>query len=137
MRVFLDANILFSAAKSDGAVRELLRRLDGGGHRLVADAFVLAEARRNLEAKGAASLSALDALQQRLESAGLVRAFDLNSPMLAWLPEKDRPVLAAAIALACDVLLTGDRRHFGSQFGRSVGGVRILEPAALARELLG
>jgi len=26
MRVFLDANILFSAAKSDGAVRELLRR---------------------------------------------------------------------------------------------------------------
>ena len=31
MRVFLDANVLFSAAKSDGAVRELLRRLQTAG----------------------------------------------------------------------------------------------------------
>ena len=27
MRVFLDANVLFSAAKSDGAIRQLLRNL--------------------------------------------------------------------------------------------------------------
>ena len=32
MRVFLDANVLFSAAKSDGAVRELLRLLLQAGH---------------------------------------------------------------------------------------------------------
>ena len=30
-----------------------------------------------------------------------------------WLPEKDRPVLQAAIALACDVLVTGDSSNFG------------------------
>jgi hypothetical protein len=30
MRVFLDANILFSAAKSDGAVRQLLGLLHAG-----------------------------------------------------------------------------------------------------------
>ena len=30
MRVFLDANVIFSAAKSNGAVRELLARLYNG-----------------------------------------------------------------------------------------------------------
>ena len=48
MRVFLDANILFSAAKSDGAVRELLRLLLDGGHECWADDYVVIEARRNL-----------------------------------------------------------------------------------------
>ena len=42
MRVFLDANILFSAAKSDGAVRALLRLLVERGHEAVADAYVVA-----------------------------------------------------------------------------------------------
>ena len=46
MRVFLDANVLFSAAKSDGAIRELLGILVSSGHRLVADVYVLEEARR-------------------------------------------------------------------------------------------
>ena len=32
MRVFLDANILFSAAKSDGAVRALVKLLLERGH---------------------------------------------------------------------------------------------------------
>ena len=48
MRVFLDANILFSAAKSDGAVRELLRRRLDLGHDCRADDYVVIEARRNL-----------------------------------------------------------------------------------------
>lgn len=52
MRVFLDANVLFSAAKSDGAVRQLLRLLVDGGHECWADGYVVAEARRNLIAKG-------------------------------------------------------------------------------------
>ena len=49
MHVFLDANILFSAAKSAGAVRELLTRLLARGHVLCADQYVITEARRNLE----------------------------------------------------------------------------------------
>ena len=52
MRVFLDANILFSAAKSDGAVRHLLRLLLERGHECWADAYVVSEAQRNLSAKG-------------------------------------------------------------------------------------
>ena len=46
MRIFLDANILFSAAKSDGAVRRLLHRLLEGGHECHVDGYVVEEARR-------------------------------------------------------------------------------------------
>ncbi len=48
MRIFLDANILFSAARADGAVRQLLALCEDRGHELWADAYVLEEARRNL-----------------------------------------------------------------------------------------
>ena len=51
MRIFLDANILFSAAKSDGAIRQLLRNLTLANHTLVADSYVQAEASRNIAAK--------------------------------------------------------------------------------------
>lgn len=69
MRVFLDANVLFSAAKSDGAVRQLLRLLVDGGHECWADAYVVAEARRNLIAKGPQSVEALETLLTRLQFA--------------------------------------------------------------------
>lgn len=37
MRIFLDANVLFCAAQSAGAVRQLVRALQADGHALVAD----------------------------------------------------------------------------------------------------
>jgi uncharacterized protein len=137
MRVFLDANILFSAAKSDGAVRALLRLVVESGHECWADAYVVAEARRNLDAKGPQALHALDALLGHLRVAGAGSQAALNAPpgVLAWLPEKDRPVLAAAIALGCDALVTGDRTHFGSGYGRVFGGVTIHSPRSLAEQL--
>lgn len=49
-----------------------------------------------------------------------------------WLPEKDRPVLMAAIARRCDALLTGDRTHFGAGYGQTSDGVTIYTPGQLA-----
>ena len=46
MWVFLSANILFCAAKSDGAVRALLRLLLERGHECQVDAVMAAEARQ-------------------------------------------------------------------------------------------
>ena len=139
MRVFLDANVLFSAAKSDGAVRELLRRLQAAGHVLVADAYVAGEARRNLASKGASALDDLEALLSgvvdvvamvvtppRAASIDRVAATDLS-----WLPAKDQPVLAAAIRHRCEVLVTGDRAHFGAAYGQSFGGVTVHSPRSL------
>ena len=139
MRVFLDANILFSAAKSDGAVRALVRRLLENGHACCVDAYVIAEARRNLEAKGTEALQVLDALLMRLDvTAGAppATAATVNAHETSWLPENDRPVLSAAILLGCDALVTGDRTHFGPGYGHTFGGVTIHSPRSLAEHIL-
>jgi len=131
MRIFLDANILFSAAKSDGAIRRLLGLLAEAGHECHADAFVVEEARRNLVLKAPGSLALLDRLLDRIHVAQ-VRANPGESEVLRSLPEKDRPVLAAAMQLECEALVTGDRRHFGAWYGRTIGGVKIHSPRSLA-----
>ena len=135
MRVFLDANVLFSAAKSDGAIRQLLRLLLERGHECWVDAYVVSEARRNLVVKGPEALQVLDALLVHLRVAPAQPAVDHHAET-TWLPDKDRPVLAAAIRLGCDALVTGDLTHFGSGYGRSFGGVKIHSPRSLAERLL-
>jgi predicted nucleic acid-binding protein len=136
VRIFLDANILFSAAKSAGAIRRLLELLRGAGHECWVDGFVIAEARRNLELKAPSSLMVLDQLLPSLRVAAIqVRDPELDRELP--LVEKDRPILAAAIQLHCDALVTGDRTHFGELYGRSIRGVTIHSPRSLAEELLG
>lgn len=135
MRVFLDANILFSAARSDGAVRRLLALAEAEGHELWADIYVFEEARRNLAVKSPDGLAALEAIAKRIRIGGLPASSALSTEAMA-LPEKDRPVLAAAIHHRCDVLITGDRTHFGPLYGMKLQGVIILSPAMLAESIL-
>ncbi len=136
MRVFLDANILFSAAKSAGAVRELLRLLLDGGHECWVDDYVVIEARRNLIAKAPDVLISFEALLKRLRISP-AQAPGPELKLVNWLPEKDRTVLAAAIRLRCDALVTGDRTHFGPGYGKIFAGVTIHSPRSLAEQLLG
>jgi uncharacterized protein len=136
VRIFLDANILFSAAKSPGAIQRLLALLLEAGHDCWVDDYVITEARRNLDLKAASSLPTLDRLLKRLEVASTrPRGTELEASLP--LAEKDRPVLAAAIRLACDALVTGDQTHFGGLYGRKVRGVTIHSPRSLAEELWG
>jgi len=136
MRIFLDANILFSAAKSDGAVRRLLGLLLEAGHDCCVDGYVVEEARRNLAAKSPGSLSVLEQLLARMHSAGAQSAAAVLEASLD-LHEKDRPVLAAAIRHRCAALVTGDRTHFGHLYGRTVQGTTIHSPRSLAQAVLG
>lgn len=134
MRIFLDANVLFSAAKSAGAIRQLLHDLHADGHGLVADEYVATEARRNVAAK--ATSDAVDYLQALLAQIEVSPVqYAATAPAVLWLPEKDRPVLMAAMALKCDALVTGDRTHCGSGFGKAFDGVTIYSPAQLALEI--
>jgi predicted nucleic acid-binding protein len=135
MRIFLDANILFSAAKSDGAVRRMLRLLLQAGHECWVDDYVVIEARRNLSAKGADALTVFEALLAHLR-VGPVQAHAAVLKEIGWLPEKDRPVLAAAMHLRCEALVTGDRSHFGAGYGKTFGGVTVHSPRSLAGALL-
>ncbi|HEY8709337.1 MAG TPA: PIN domain-containing protein [Burkholderiaceae bacterium] len=135
MRIFLDANILFSAARADAAMRELLQILQSSGHALVADGYVVAEARRNLAAKEPGqALEDLEILLSVVEVAAVQGRPSTSAA--AWLPAKDQPVLLAAIALKCAVLVTGDKTHFGSGYGAVFDGVTICSPAQLAQKLL-
>ena len=136
MRVFLDANILFSAARTDGAIRRFLQMLRDGGHTLCVDDYVVTEARRNLERKGSASLSVLDELLRSMQFVSAMFPAHPWADVVDWLPEKDRPVLASASRLRCDVLLTGDRADFGPGFGRVFGGVTLHSPRSLFEQLL-
>lgn len=130
MRIFLDANILFSAAKSDGASRTLVDRLLAAGHECWMDAYVIDEARRNILAKQPNRVADVETLVARLRVAT-----EIPDPTAVALPddfpEKDRPVLAAAVMLGCQVLVTGDRSHFGPLFGRLVANVTIHSPRSL------
>ena len=135
MRIFLDANILFSAAKSDGAIRRLLALLVEAGHECWADGYVVQEARRNLAAKAPARVPVLDTLLARMHLAAEHPDPAALGASLA-VPEKDRPVLAAAIRLECEALVTGDRTHFGAFYGKTLGGVTIYSPRLLAQALV-
>lgn len=121
MRVFLDANIFSSAAKSDDAIRLLLQSLKLSQHTLVADTYVQTEAKRNTAAKAdAQAVSSLDALLGKVEVSivQFAQSPPAHQAAVLWLPEKDRPMLLAAMALACDVLMTGDSTHFGRGYGK-------------------
>jgi len=134
-RVFLDANILFSAAyRSDSRLRVFFELAAAGRMRLVASRFAHEEVRRNLAAKRPAALADLDVLLAQVE---IVREGGPSEVAAAsMLPAKDAPILAAAIAARCDWLITGDAQHFGSLFRRRVGGVRVGTAAEALRAVL-
>jgi uncharacterized protein len=122
-RVFLDANVLFSAAYRDGAGLVRLWSLPPRVV-LISSPYAIEEARRNLEGDGRARL---EVLLSALEIVGDVAIGTL--PIAVELPEKDRPILVAAITAAATHLLTGDRAHFGALYGRRIGGVLVQRPA--------
>ena len=127
MRLFLDANILFSAAHSPGGgARELVKLSDAGHCELITSQHAILEAERNLTLKSLPGPEAFD------EILGNVRRIpDAGPGLVAWaarlgLPENDAPILAAAAAAGADLLVTGDRKHFGHLYGNVVGRVRVV-----------
>lgn len=125
-RVFLDANVLFSAAyRADAGLLKLWRV---PGIQLCSSSYAVEEARINLDE--AAQRARLTQLESKLE---LFEAREQKLPSGILLPAKDTPILLAAIAADAAYLLTGDLRHFGPYLGRRIAGVMILTPGAYLR----
>ncbi len=129
VRLFLDANVLISAAwKEDSKVGRIWRI---HGVHLVTSEYVLGECRRNL---------LLPPQQQRLGELMLsVKVIPVpddaalqNPPQL---PLKDQPVLTAAVFARADFLVTGDIRHFGKWYGTTLLGIRIEPPGSFPQIL--
>lgn len=61
-----------------------------------------------------------------MECAPLPSASAIADAATQGLPDKDAPILAAAVAAQADILVTGDRTHFGHLYGKVIGGLRVL-----------
>ncbi len=126
-RLFLDANVLFSAAyKIDARLLPLwkLRSLT-----LCSSHYALQEARINL--RGEDQWTRLTELSAALQ---LFEAGQTSLPPGIILPEKDVPILLAAIEARATHLLTGDVQHFRAYFGKKINGIAIMRPGEYLRE---
>ena len=137
MKLFLDANILFTAAYSPTGISRKIFSLAEAGHcSLSTSAFALDEARRNLASKAPNHIPELDSLARLL-----VIVPEPKPDMVLWarqlsLPAKDAPIMAAAVQSGATVLVTGDRRDFGHLFGQTHNGVAVLSPRETLEYLL-
>jgi len=126
-RVFLDANVLFSSAYSrENGLLELWSLKTAT---LCTSRYALEEARFNLELES--QKERLNALTQKLE---IVDTAIEKLPRGIHLPEKDAPILLGALQAKATHLLTGDAKHFGAYYGKSIAGVLILRPADYLRK---
>jgi predicted nucleic acid-binding protein len=120
-RLFLDANILFSAAyRADAGLLDLWKLKNVT---LCTSPYALEEARINLLEDGQ---------KERLTRLATVLEFNDAAlhelPQGISLPEKDVPIMLAAIEARASHLITGDLRHFGPYFGKKISGVLIVLP---------
>ena len=116
MRVFLDANVLFTAAHNPHGKAAFIIELGAAGHFLLftSDAALI-EAERNLAAKYPHSLAFLEALMNNIT---LVTA-DLSAAFPDGLPVSDAIIFQAARSCQSTHFLTGDLRHFGPFMNRT------------------
>jgi predicted nucleic acid-binding protein len=121
-RLFLDANVLVSAAWKEGSKVGRIWRIPNV--ELITSNYVVVECQRNLPLG-----EQQDRLTRFLQS---VRVLEFqaapqleNSPPL---PAKDQHVFAAAVLSRAHYLVTGDRKHFGAWYGTTVLGLRVEPP---------
>ncbi len=122
LRVFLDANVIFSAVWSlDGIPSRVLKRSDV--FEILTCDMAVEEARRNLAAKRPEAMADFIAAVGTLVVVPTVvqgATIPLNS--------KDKPIFFTAKACRADVLLTGDRgfRNVAATEGKR--GLPVLSP---------
>jgi len=129
MRVFLDANVLFSASNAGSNIARLINLLVGSGEAVTSD-LAREEARRNITLKRPDWSAVFDVLMERIEVVpSVVFALPVS------LDEKDVPILCAAIRAECEYFATGDKRDFAHLYDQTVHGVKIISLIQLAKIL--
>ena len=124
IRLFLDANMLFTAAHNPSGKAALIIDLGAQGYwEVMSCSYAIEEARRNISIKFPDYLKRFEALMAMVIK--VPSRSGRNCP--AILPEKDRPILEAAIQCKVSYLLTGDIKDFGPIMNKPklTGGVVI------------
>jgi predicted nucleic acid-binding protein len=123
--LFLDANVLISAAWKEGS--EIAQIWQMKDVQLITSNYVMGEVQRNLH-----QLSQIDRLRVLMRSVRIIPLDKLPEvPEASALPEKDHPVLGGAIQAHATHLISGDKKHFGPFYGQIIRGVRITAPSEL------
>ena len=123
LAIYLDSNVVISACLDEHSKFLKFWRL----HNVEATVspYALAEIARNLP-----HASQRSRFKSLLAKTRIVSDADNRLvPSYVRLVEKDRPILAAAIAASLDCLVTGDKNHFAHLYGTTVSGVHILNPS--------
>ena len=130
MSIFLDANILFSGSNAKSHLHRLLIWLNGK-EELVTSQYAITEAERNILIKRPYWQDTFKALLLFVEHVP-------EAPLAldAGLPDKDKPILGAAIAAKSNYLVTGDKRDFGHLYGKTLSGVMVVSILELADIML-
>lgn len=114
-RLFLDANVLFTAAhNANGKAALLISFGEQGIVELYSSYYAKEEASRNLARKVPNCLARFDAV---MATVTLITGHSLQA-CPDGLPEKDWPIYRAAHACQADVLVNGDLRDFGTLMNR-------------------
>jgi len=125
MRVFLDANVLFSVSDLQSRTAQVLARLTLRNHVAITNSYAWDEAWRNISTKRP-HLTGLESFRERIT---IINAF--VEPMDVVCVEKDIPILAGAIGARCTHLWTGDKAHLGRYYGQKVQGVMVISGSQL------
>ena len=127
MRVFLDANILFSAADFRSLIAANLFKLLAQGNTAVTNTYAWDETVRNLSKKRPFLLNNLEWLREKVA----IVDEKMESYLTIDCEPKDVKILEGAIASGCSHLWTGDKKHFGAMYGKMVHGVLVVESVPL------
>ncbi len=123
-RVFVDANVMFSAVWREGS--GILRLWELKDVQLVTSPYALLEAERNIQVKKPSAFERFVALVSKIEISHATVQLSQDY----GLPAKDLPILEAAVGSGCVILLTGDITHFGHLIGIEAEGVMVMTVSA-------
>ncbi|MFW6414941.1 MAG: PIN domain-containing protein [Thermodesulfobacteriota bacterium] len=122
-RIFLDANVIFTAAHNPAGKSALLFELARKGYwELLTSQLAYEEARRNIDIKFSGCLPEIDKLIKEIK----IIPHTVQSSCPLELPNKDKPIFLAALQGGATHLLTGDLTHFGPFMNKAADTKGIL-----------
>ena len=139
-KVFLDANVIFSAVYSDiGGSSYIFQLAKKSRLTLYSSRLAIKEAERNLRTK--ADIQKILNFYDLLDRV-TVNLIDLNSTKAKGkfsdlVGEKDSPILASAIASKADFFLTLDKKHFLNEKVLNINlPIKIVNPSQFIQKYL-
>ena len=122
MKIFLGANIVFSASKKESAISRFIIYL-AKKHTVITSDYAEQEAYKNIVLKRPDWLSGYKEITELIQ---VVPSIDCE--ISVEIASKDRPIIATAITQKCHFLITGDKKDFGHLFGNKIKNLRIVTP---------